>query len=88
MTFEEALAALEEVVARMEAADIPLDELVASYEKGARLNARCEAMLADARRRIEQIVPGPGGGAETIPFEPAAGEAAPGAPEAGAEEST
>ncbi len=88
MTFEEALAALEEVVSRMEAADIPLDELVASYEKGARLHARCEAMLADAKRRIEQIVPGPGGGAQTLPFDPASGAAAPGAPEAGAEEST
>ena len=88
MTFEEALAALEEVVSRMEAADIPLDELVASYEKGARLHARCEAMLADAKRRIEQIVPGPGGGAQTLPFDPASGAAAPGAPEAGAQEST
>lgn len=54
-TFEEALAGLEAVVEAMEREQLPLEDLVASYEKGSALLERCEAILQAARGRIELI---------------------------------
>ena len=73
MSFEQALAALETIVSRLESADVPLDDLIASYEQGARLHARCQTMLAEARRRIDRITARADGSAEAEAFEPEAG---------------
>lgn len=54
-SFEEALAGLESIVEAMENEQLPLEELVAHYEKGSILLGRCEAMLQGARERIELI---------------------------------
>ena len=54
-TFEEALAELESLVEAMESDQLPLEELVAHYEKGAGLLQHCEEVLAAARKRIELI---------------------------------
>ena len=54
-SFETALAELEELIAGMEGDQLPLDELVTSYEKGARLLKHCEEILAQARKRIEVV---------------------------------
>ncbi|MCW1923021.1 exodeoxyribonuclease VII small subunit [Luteolibacter arcticus] len=54
-TFESALAELEEIVAVMEEEQLPLEELVARYEKGSKLLARCETVLASARKRLQTI---------------------------------
>jgi len=54
-SFEEASAALEEVVARLEAGRLPLDETVALYELGVRLAARCEQDLAQAELRVREL---------------------------------
>jgi exodeoxyribonuclease VII small subunit len=54
-TFELALAELEEIVAAMEEEQLPLEELVARYEKGSKLLARCESVLASARKRLQTI---------------------------------
>ena len=70
MSFEEALKALEEVVGRLEAGDVPLEESIALYERGARLKAHCEARLAAAQARIEQITQAENGAPSgTRPFE-------------------
>ncbi len=53
--FEEALRELEEIVAAMEEEQLPLEELVARYEKGSKLLARCETVLASARKRLQTI---------------------------------
>ena len=45
-SFELALAELEEIVAAMEEEQLPLEELVSRYEKGSKLLARCETVLA------------------------------------------
>ena len=55
MSFEAAMAELEQVVTRLEAGDVPLDQSIALYERGAALKARCEAELARAEARVEQI---------------------------------
>jgi exodeoxyribonuclease VII small subunit len=54
-SFEESLARLEAIVEAMEHEQLPLEELVDSYEKGSSLLARCEAILRTARDRIELI---------------------------------
>ena len=54
-TFESALGELEELIAKMENDQLPLETLVASYEKGAELLKHCERVLADARKRIEVV---------------------------------
>ena len=54
-TFESALAELEEIVAAMEEEQLPLEELVTRYEKGSKLLARCETVLASARKRLQTI---------------------------------
>ena len=55
MTFEEALAGLESIVDAMEHENLPLEELVANYEKGSLLLERCDSVLQSARKRIELI---------------------------------
>ena len=54
-TFETALAELEDIVAAMEEEQLPLEELVSRYEKGSKLLARCETVLASARKRLQTI---------------------------------
>jgi exodeoxyribonuclease VII small subunit len=52
---------LEALVEAMENDQLPLEELVAHYEKGAGLLKHCEKVLAAARKRIELIEVGPAG---------------------------
>lgn len=54
-SFEEALGGLESIVEAMEHENLPLEELVAHYEKGFALLTRCESILQAARGRIELI---------------------------------
>jgi exodeoxyribonuclease VII small subunit len=70
MTFEEALRALEQVVARLEGGEVPLDESISLYEQGEELRKHCQARLDAAQARIEKIVAGPDGAAVgTQPFD-------------------
>ena len=41
MSFEEAMAALEQVVGALEKGDVPLEQSIALYERGAALKAHC-----------------------------------------------
>lgn len=54
-SFEEAMNGLEALVEAMENDQLPLEDLVAHYEKGAGLLQHCEEVLAAARERIELI---------------------------------
>lgn len=54
-SFEDALAGLESIVEAMEHEQLPLEDLVAYYEKGSALLNRCESVLQSARGRIELI---------------------------------
>ncbi len=61
MSFEEAMRALEEVVAKLESGDAPLEESIALYARGAELKAHCEAKLKAAELKVAQITEGPDG---------------------------
>jgi exodeoxyribonuclease VII small subunit len=69
LSFEAALKRLEEIVRKLESGEAALDEAIKLYEEGDRLKQQCEARLAAAQARIEQIQFGPGGApAGTAPF--------------------
>lgn len=55
MTFEEAMAELEQVVNKLEGATVSLDESIRLYERGAALKAHCEARLKEAEEKVRQI---------------------------------
>ena len=57
-TFEAALAELEEIVARMESGQLPLQESLAAYKRGALLLTQCQATLADAQAQVEVLEQG------------------------------
>ncbi|MGH6963968.1 MAG: exodeoxyribonuclease VII small subunit [Phenylobacterium sp.] len=56
LSFEQSLAELEQIVARLESGQAPLEDSIGMYERGAALKAHCEARLAAARLRVEKIV--------------------------------
>ena len=55
MSFEEAMAELEAVVARLESGDAPLDQSIDLYERGAALKEHCEKKLAEAQEKVAKI---------------------------------
>ncbi len=54
-SFEEALEELETMVDTMESGQLPLEQLISSYERGASLIGHCESVLGDARKRLALI---------------------------------
>lgn len=70
MSFEEALAALEQIVQQLERGDVPLDQSISLYERGEALRAACQQRLDAAQARIERIVTAADGrAAATRPFD-------------------
>lgn len=61
MSFEEAMAALEAVVGQLERGDVPLEQSITLYERGADLKKRCEAKLKEAEEKVAAITLGEGG---------------------------
>lgn len=57
-TFEAALAELEALVASMEGGQLPLQESLAAYQRGAALIAFCQAALTDAQQQVEVLEQG------------------------------
>ena len=55
LTFEQAVAKLDETVRAMEAGELPLAEATQLYERGVRLARVCSEMLAAAELKITQI---------------------------------
>lgn len=58
LSFEKALAELEEIVRKLETGQAELEESIALYERGAALKSHCEAKLKAAQEKIEKIVVG------------------------------
>lgn len=61
LSFEKALAALEDIVARLEAGKVDLEESIKIYERGEALRTHCEKKLKEAEARIEKITLDPKG---------------------------
>ncbi len=61
LSFEKALALLEEIVAKLESGKVDLEESIKIYERGEALRKHCETKLAEAEARIEKITLGANG---------------------------
>ena len=82
VSFEEAMERLEEIVSSMEGERLPLEDMVQSYEEGAKLLRVCRERIDVARQRVELITANLDGGgkAALTPFDPAAGSDAESSP--------
>ena len=69
LSFEAALAELEDIVSRLEQGEVDLEDSIALYERGTALKAHCEKKLKGAEARLEKIVLGPEGVKGTEPME-------------------
>jgi exodeoxyribonuclease VII small subunit len=66
LTYEEALAELEEIVSALEGdtSQNPLEEAIKLFERGQALASRCGVLLEAAELKVKQVA-----GDEIIPFE-------------------
>ncbi|MEO7504900.1 MAG: exodeoxyribonuclease VII small subunit [Sphingomicrobium sp.] len=70
LSFEAALAELEQIVRALEQGAEPLDKSIELYQRGDRLKRHCEARLKAAQAKIDQISLGADGQpAGTAPFD-------------------
>ena len=67
--FERSLGRLEEVVKRLESADLSLDEAMKLFEEGVTLSRECQKQLEEAEGRIEILLKKAGGKIEAEPFD-------------------
>lgn len=57
LSYEQAKAALDEVVAKLEDKDLPLDDMVALWEQGEKFAAICQAKLSAAKAKLDSLRP-------------------------------
>ncbi len=72
--FERSLARLEEVVRRLENANLSLDEAMKLFEEGVELSRDCQKQLEQAEGRVEVLLKKADGKVVAEPFEPEAEE--------------
>ncbi len=66
MTFEQALARLDEITALLSNGSTSLEQSLALYAEGAGLIERCTRQLNDAKAKIETLFPEKEGSADAI----------------------
>jgi len=71
LSFEQAIQRLERIVADMEAAELPLEDVLKKYEEGTRLVRFCGQKLDEAEKKIELLTRKADGTVELKPFAPA-----------------
>jgi exodeoxyribonuclease VII small subunit len=74
--FEQSLARLEEVVRKLESANLPLDQAMKLFEEGMQLSRDCQAQLEQAEARVEILLKKAGGEMVAEVFEPESEEEA------------
>jgi len=66
-TFEDLYRQLQEVVARLETGNLPLEESLKLYEQGVSLAAACQQLLDTAELRVQHIQVSSVGSNPTLP---------------------
>ena len=61
MTFEQKMARLEEIVARLEKGDVQLSDSLALFEEGTRLVSSCRTELDQAEQQVVKLMKGADG---------------------------
>lgn len=61
ISFEQAMARLEEIVTQLEQGDAPLEDALALFEEGTKLMKKCSAQLDRAEQKVSKLLAGPDG---------------------------
>jgi exodeoxyribonuclease VII small subunit len=69
MSFEDALAELEQIVRGLESGQQKLEDAINAYERGVALRRHCESKLEEAETRVQVIVQRADGTLTTRPSE-------------------
>lgn len=56
LSFEEAMARLEQVVSQLERGEVPLERSIELYQLGAKLKAHCDAKLKAAEEKVAVLM--------------------------------
>ena len=70
LSFEKALAELEQIVRSLEGGNVPLEESISIYARGEALKSHCDKLLRVAEAKVDKIRLDAGGkpvGAEPLP---------------------
>lgn len=70
LTFEQALARLEEIVAALESGDRLLEQSLSLYEEGAKLMKQCTTLLDRAEQKVRKLSLDETGEVTEAPFTP------------------
>ena len=54
--FEQSLAELEALVAKLEEGDVPLEEALKTFERGVALTRQCQTALRTAQQKVEVLL--------------------------------
>ena len=68
LSFEEALARLEQIVRELEESDLPLEKSLAVFEEGVRLSRLLHEKLDESERKVEILLKNEQGGKTPVPF--------------------
>lgn len=68
--FEQALAALEQQVHRLESGDLPLEEALKAFETGVQLTRQCQQALDSAEQKVRLLLARADGSVDSQPFTP------------------
>src|SRR4029450_11453545 len=66
--FEDCLARLEQIVGKLEAGNLPLEESLTIFEEGVGLAPSCSRYLEEAGKRLEGLARDDSGGVSARPF--------------------
>jgi exodeoxyribonuclease VII small subunit len=64
LTYEDAFAELEEIVAELESGEQPLEEALSLFERGQKLSKHCSELLAKAELKVQEL-----SGETLVPFQ-------------------
>jgi exodeoxyribonuclease VII small subunit len=67
-SFEDALAELEQILSKIEAGEIGLEESLSKYERGTFLIGHCRNVLGAAEKQIELLSKSEAGGIQSEPM--------------------
>jgi exodeoxyribonuclease VII small subunit len=69
LSFEDALAELDQIVRGLEGGTLKLDAAIQAFERGVKLRRHCEGKLAEVEARVEALVQRADGSLTTRPLE-------------------
>ena len=69
MTFEQAMARLEEIVKLLEQGEAPLEDALSLFEEGTKLLQKGAAQLDRAEQKVTKLLAGPDGAPVEEPFQ-------------------